>query len=64
MEFKEKQSVEDVSIKCDQLISLLMVLGTHAKDIETEELSSTIFLARNIAKEIDNFVGNLRLGKL
>lgn len=64
MSLKDRQNIEDVSIKSDQLISLLMVLGTHAKDIETEELSSTIFLARNIAQEIDTFIEKLRLGEL
>lgn len=63
MNIMEKQRAEDISIKSDQLISLLMVLGTCAKEIEIEEMSSTIFLARNIAQEIDAFIESVRVGK-
>lgn len=58
-----KQNAEDASIKSDQLISLLMILGNSVRDIEDEEMTSAIFLARNLAQEIDAFVEKVRKGK-
>lgn len=58
-----KQNAEDASIKSDQLISLLMILGNSVRDIEDEEMTSAIFLARNLAQEVDAFVEKVRKGK-
>lgn len=56
------KNAEDASVKSDQLISLLMILGSAVKDIEDEEMTSAIFLARNLAQEIDIFVEQIRRG--
>lgn len=58
-----KQTSEDASIKSDQLLALLMILGSGVKDIEDEEMMSAIFLARNLAQEIDSFLETIRKGK-
>lgn len=63
MNTAQKEKIDDLSIKSNQLISLLMVLGSCAKDIEIEEMSSTIFLARNLAKDIDCFIDQVREGQ-
>lgn len=63
MKNTNQAQAEDISVRSNQLVSLLMVLGSCAEHIEIEEMSASIFAAREIAKEIDTFVENVRLGK-